>query len=221
MGRNMTLVFGRRVLRLTLILIASTAFVAAQSGRRSTPKSPVPAPPAVPETKLPETKPDTAPRLQFLVGIQEPGGFDGVPPFVADNVIRACVERLNEHAGVSATETSRNMNRGEAVKLAKSESQRYVIWLEVRSDAIDASKRSGRSRDDLFITYMIFEPTTAKIKQSGRAQHGIYSKGNVGVGLPPTSGGAVYTDYAIQQSAREAADKILAAFKIPGEDRPR
>lgn len=211
----------QRFVSLTAILIASTAFVVAQSGRRSTPKSPVPAPPPVSETNLPKTKPDTPPRLQLLVGIQEPGAFEGVPPFVADNVIRACVERLNEHVGVSATVTSRNINRGEAVKLAKSESQRYVIWLEVRSDAMDASRRSSRNRDDLFITYVIFEPTTAKIKQSGRAQHGVYSKGNVGIGLPPTSGGVVYSDYAIQQSAREAADKILAAFKIPGEDWPR
>ena len=206
--------YAQRSILLTVILILSTTVVAAQSGRRGTPKSPVPAAPSVPETKAPENKTDKAPSLQLLVGIQDPGAFDGVPPFIADFVISACVERLNEPAGVSATVTSRDLRRNDAIKLAKGEPHRYVVWLEVRSDAIDASSRGLSSRDNLYVTYVIFEPATAKVKASGRAQYGIRSTGNVGVGLPPTSGGVGYSDYAIKESAREAADKILSAFSV-------
>ena len=205
---------GQRFVLFTAIVIASSAFVAAQSGRRGTPKSPVPAPPSIPETKSPEDKTDTAPRLQLLVGIQDPGAFDGVPAYAADSVVSVCVGRLNEPAGVSATVPSRNMTRNDAIKLAKGESQRFVVWLEVRSDSIDASSRGLSSWRELYVSYVIFEPATAKVKASGRAQHGIHSAGKVGIGLPPASGGVANSDYAIKESAREAADKILSAFEI-------
>lgn len=217
MRRNMSLLDVQRFVLLTVIVIGATA-VAAQSGRREKPKSPVPAAPSDSETKAPETKTDKAPRLQLLVGIQQTGAFDGVPPYVEGHVLSVCLGRLNEAGGVKATTTSDRMTRNDAIKLAKGESGRYVIWLEVRNESMGASGSSNR-RLELSVNYVIFEPVTAKVKNSGRAQHGTYGKGPVGIGLPPTSGSA--SDYAIKESAREAADKILSAFEITVGPTPR
>jgi hypothetical protein len=166
------------------------------------------------------TKTEPAPKLELLVGIQQTGAFDGVPYYADGTVISTCVGRLNQAAGVAATVTLDRITRSDATKLAKGESARYVVWLEVRSEALDASRGSNTNRNDLYVNYVIFEPVTAKVKASGRAQHGI-SSGPVGIGLPPTSGGATYSDYAIKESARIAADKILSEFEIKADGRPR
>jgi hypothetical protein len=210
--------FLERLVLLIAIVVAATALVCAQSGRRSASKSPVPASTPAAEEKPLETRTDIAPKLQLLVGIQDPGAFDGVPAYVSDDVIRACVGRLNESAGVAATVTSDKMTRHDAIKLAKSESQRFVVWLEVRSEGMDASTGVS-SRYNLYVTYTIFEPATAKVKASGRAQHGTYSAGKVGIGVPRPSN--VDPNYAIRESARQAADKILSALEITAEGRPR
>jgi hypothetical protein len=210
----------RRALKgfvMAAILIGSATGISAQSGKRGVKKSPVPS--ATPgETKPPETRTDTTPKLELLVGIQDPGAFDGVPAYVSRDVIRACVARLNESAGVAATVTSDNLTRHDAIKLAKGESQGFVVWLEVRGDSMDAS--TGLSnRYNIYLAYTIFQPGTAKVKASGRAQYGTQSAGPVGVGLPRTSN--VDPNYAIRESARQAADKILAAFEISADGRPR
>lgn len=65
---------------------------------------------------------------------------------------------------------------------------------------------------------MIYEPGTAKIKESGRAQYGTGKVGNVGVSGPSSRR---YPDYAIKEAAKQAADKILNAFQIKIDGWPR
>lgn len=211
MQRSMTTSFPRNFLLLAAILIASAVMIAAQSGRRGT-KPPTSNTPTASESTTPEIKPQKSTRLQLLVGIEDPSPFDGISPYVADTVLATCVGRLNQSSGVNATVGSRKLTRGEAIKIAKAERQRYVVWLQVGNETADAGRRS-RSADLIYIRYVVFEPGTAKVKRSGRVVRGIYTVGNVG-GPGSTRRPTVYSDYAIKESAREAADKILEAFAI-------
>lgn len=208
----------QRTLLFVAILIASAAVVAPQSGRRGTTKSTTTTNPSTTGPKEAEPKPQKAPRLQLLVGIEDPNPFDQVPYYLVDTVLEACIRRLDEAAGVIVNGGPRRMTRGDAVKAAKAETARYVVWLQVRNELADSGAQASNGAQELYINYMILEPGTGKVKQSGRAQHRIYKVGNVGVGLPPSSRRSPeYSEYAIRQSAREAADMILAAFDISAE----
>jgi hypothetical protein len=107
------------------------------------------------------------------------------------------------------------MTRAEAVKAAKAETTRYVVWLQLGNERDDYGADVSTQGNRFYVNYTIFEPGSAKIKKSGRAQRGTGNLGNVGVTVPTTRD-AVYSDYAIKETARQAADRILDAFQIGG-----
>src|SRR5438876_704045 len=71
--------------------------------------------------------------------------------------------------------------------------------------------------DQLYVNYTIFEPETAKVRQSGRTHQSIYKTGRVGVS-GPSKNSPLYSEYALKQSARETAERILEAFDIKLRD---
>ena len=179
--------YGRRLLLITAILIALAAVVTAQSGRRGPTKSRPPAPQPSPTTPEPETKPKTSARIQLLVAVDEPSGFNRVPLSVPETALETCVQRLGEAAtGIAAVPASRRMTRAEAVKAAKAETTRYVVWLQVGNERDDFGADVSTQSNRFYINYTIFEPGSAKIKKSGRAQRGTGNLGNVGVTIPTT-----------------------------------
>jgi len=202
------------------VLIASTAVVAAQSGRRGGAKSSAPATPPVASPTEVQSKPQTSSRLQLLVAIHDPTGFDGVPYRMPDIALEACVRRLAESKDVTPTPALQRMTRSEGLKAAKAETVRYVVWLQVRNEQADYGADVSTHSGQLYVTFIIYEPGTAKIKDSGRAHYGTAKVGNVGVS-GPSARRAVYSDYAIKQTARQAADKILNAFQIKIDGWPR
>jgi hypothetical protein len=112
------------------------------------------------------------------------------------------------------------MTRADAVGAAKEEKERYVVWLQLASDLAGTSSQARNGPNELYVKYMVLEPATARTKIMGRAFHSIYKTGNVGVSGPTSKQSAVYSEYAVKQSAREAADKILEAFDIKiGDER--
>ena len=195
------------------VLIASTAVVAAQSGRRGGVKSSPPATPPVASPTEAQSKPQTSSRLQLLIAIDSPTGFDGVPYRSPDIVLEACVRRLAESKDVTPTPALQRMTRSESLQAAKAETVRYVVWLQVRNEQAEYGADISTHSDQLYVTFMIYEPGTAKLKGSGRAQFGTGKVGNVGVS-GPSARRAVYSDYAIKETAKQAADKILDAFQI-------
>ena len=216
MRRIMTATYGRRLLLITAITIALAAVVNAQSGRRGPTKSPAPAPQPVPSPTESQTKAKTTARIQLLVAVDEPSGFNRVPLSVPETVLETCVQRLGAAAtGVAAVPASKRMTRAEAVKAAKTEKTRYVVWLQVGNEGDDFGADVSTQSNRFYVNYTIFEPGSAKIKKSGRATRGTGNLGNVGVTIPTTRD-AVYSDYAIRETARQAADRILDAFQIGG-----
>jgi predicted CoA-binding protein len=209
----MILISRRRLLLIPAILVALSAVVTAQSGRRGPTKSPKPDPQPVPSTTQSETEPKTSARIQLLVAVDELSGFDRMPLATSDTVLETCVQRLAAAAkDVAAVPALRRMTRAEAVQAAKAETARYVVWLQVGNERDDYGAEVSSQSNRVYVNYTIFEPASAKIKKSGRAQHNTGNVGNVGVTIP--SRGAVQSDYEIKETARQAADRILDAFQI-------
>jgi len=213
----MNALFNRGIFSLIAILFVCSTIIDAQSGRRSTGGTPSTAP-SVSGPKTVEKKPEKPPRLQLLVGIDNRDPSSNIPYYVSDTVIDNCVRRLGDAADVIVTSAGRGMNRAEAIKRAKEETVRYVVWLQIGSELADSGRQpSKNSMDELYVSYSILEPGTAKFKQSGRSHHQIYQNGRGGVSAP-TKNSPLYSEYALKQAARETADRILLAFEIKLRD---
>jgi hypothetical protein len=218
MPRKMTMFSARRLVLVLAFSIASTAVVAAQSGRRATTK---PLPPPVSEPKDVETKPEKAARIQLLVGLDDPSWFDGTPFYLSNTLRDECLKRLGESSGVDAKPAVERMTRADALKIAKRETQRYVVWLQLGSDVAESGRQvSNREEDELYVSYFVLEPATAKVTKSGRTSYSMYKKGNVGISSPSRRN-TVYHEHAARELGREVADKILAAFAIKINPWPR
>jgi hypothetical protein len=202
--------------RLVLIPIVFLSLVAAQaqSGRRATGGSTTTTTaPSVAGPKTVEKKPAAEPKVQLLVGMNRTGAFTPTPFYVYDTVLDVCIRRLGDADIVLATPAGANLNRAEAVKIAKQETTRWVVSLEIRSFYADAGRQVQNEQDELYVDYTVIEPVTGKIKRSGRTRQHIYQNRRGEVTLPPRPG-AGYSEYSIKQAALEAADRILAGFDI-------
>ena len=213
--------YSQTLLSIALLLVVCVS-TQGQSGRRGAGKSTTATVPSVSGAKEVETKSPTAARLQLIVGIDSVGTVSNTPYYLADTVLDECIRRLAEASEVIAKPAGRHLTRSDAIKMAKEEKDRYVVWLQLDSDFAEKSSQNRNGPSELWVEYMIHEPGTGKIKRSGRTYHSIYKVGNVGVSGPTSRQSAVYSEYAVKQSAREAADKILEAFDIRiGDGLPR
>lgn len=141
--------------------------------------------------------------------------FERLPYYVPEAVLYECVRRMQESKGVTPLPSPSPMSRAAAIEAAKSEGGRHVVWLQVGNENAVFGAQPSTHTDQLYVRYTIFEPGTAKIKNSGHVQYGSTKLKDIGVAGPPSTRRSVgYSDYAIKQTARVAADKILAAFQI-------
>ncbi|MGI8897726.1 MAG: hypothetical protein ACR2IB_04965 [Pyrinomonadaceae bacterium] len=193
--------------------------VAAQSGRRA-PRSSAPVPTPTPQD-TPVAKPaaETRAALSFIVGIDRVANFSNIPMYLYDSVLRACAERLDDSPSVKVNIANREMNRGEAIKRAKAETDSHIVWIQLGFD----NNARGRGDEDLrevYIDYWVFAPT-AKIITNGRSYQQAYRGG--GVIVMPRPGGRAslpYTEQLLKQAARGAAERILSAMDLPGRNVP-
>jgi len=197
-------------LSIAIVLISIGITAAAQSGRRGG------KPPGAATSSSPEAKPGSAKlqteRIQLVIGTEGPG-TGNAPYYLSDTVLENCLARLAEVNEVVATAPGKHITRGDAAKMAKDETNRYVVLLQITDGLAGSSPQTRSGASELYVTYLILEPGTGKVKQSGRAHKSIYPSGNVGVSGPARQS-PVYSDYAIKQAARETAEKILEAFDI-------
>jgi hypothetical protein len=215
--QSMNALYHRQLLAVIAIIFAGT-IINAQSGRRSTGGPATTTAPSVSGPKTIEKKPEKAPRLQLLVGIDNRDPMSNIPYYVTDTVVDNCVRRLGDAADVMVTSAGRGMNRAEAIKRAKEETVRYVVWLQIGSELADSGRQQKKNQmDELYVSYTILEPGTAKFKQSGRSHHQIYQTGRGGVSTP-SKNSPLYSEYALKQAARETAERVLAAFEIKLRD---
>jgi hypothetical protein len=198
-------------LRLTcLILIVFCAITAqGQSGRRK-----IPPPPAAPvPTPTPEPTPAAKsekkePELLFFVGAdRNTTNFYSFPLAYYDAVMRGCVERLRASSSASVDITDRDFSRGEAIKKAKAESKTYVVLLSLTYDSM------RNTRDDIDLSFVVFEPSTAKVVANGRSYQNSNRTGPVIVS-PPGRTSELYREQLLRQAGEDAAVRILKALHL-------
>ncbi len=192
-------------------LLAVTVTVAAQSGRRSSNGQTTA--PSVSGPKTVEKATAKAPKIQLLVSVEDRNLLVGVPYYLSDTVLDNCVRRLNDAAEINAAPAGRRMTREEAGTKAKAQKEAFVIFLQVESDIAPSAKQAKNGPDELYVRYTIFEPATARIKQWGRTHQQIYKTGQGGVSTS-SKNSPVYSEYALKQAAKEAAERVLEAFEI-------
>jgi len=196
-------------------LLAITITVDAQSGRRSSNGQTTA--PSVSGPKTVEKTTVKAPRIQLLVSVEDRNQLASVPYYLSDTVLDNCVRRLNDATEVNATVARRSMTRAEAIIRAKAQKEAFVIFLQIESDITPSAKQAKNGPDELYVRYTIFEPATARIKQWGRTHQQIYKTGQGGVSTSAKNS-AVYSEYALKQAAKEAAERTLEAFEIKIRD---
>ena len=193
-------------------LILLSVFTAdAQSGRRL-PKAASSTAQPTPETKpAASSQRSEKKKVSITLGINGHEMFN-VPLSFYDSILASCADRLQEAPSVQLNVSGRDMNRGDAIKLAKSQKEGYVALLELRSDSRGAS---NASYEELYLEYSVFAPETAKIAASGRAyQRVLKNRGVILNPRPPGGSSAVYIEQMLRQAARDAADKILSALHL-------
>ncbi len=197
-----------------LLITLFSALVGAQSGRRLA-KAPGSTPEATPEPKPdPKSASVEKPKVSITLGINGHEMFANVPIYFYDSVLASCGDRLRAAPSVTLDVSGRDMNRADAIRLAKAQKEGFVAFLELRTDGTAAAVQNN-NYDELYLEYFVFAPETAKTVTSGRAYQQVYK--NRGVIMNPKTSGrnsTVYTEQLLKQAARDAADRILSALRL-------
>jgi hypothetical protein len=196
----------------TLVIICAFTFASTgmgQSGRRGTKtqSAPVPLPKTTTVTK-PGEKPK--PALTLIVGMERSDTFGDPRVTSIGSVLLSFSDRLDDNPSVKVDQVRLDMRGSAAIHRARTEKEAYVVLLRLRT----YSMVTGKSENGQFcIQYWVFAPTTAKLKTSGQTSPQM-SRNR---GVNPNSRN-IYGDLELQKAAREAAERILAAFNLPAPD---
>jgi hypothetical protein len=216
-ARNM-IGFGCCVL---LMLLASAGAGYAQAGRRvQPPKNDPPVPKAAePTIVAKKEQPEVAP-ISLLVGsYSQPMRI--LSRGAEDLVQGAVVQRLRDSKSLKLG-VEESMTRGEANKRAKSETEAFILWLELKNDraSFDPTGRGEVRTEDLYIQYVVLEPKTGKVKDQGSVYLRPTSSGRIpgiGIGrsLPRCYPQPVYNvEFAVIEAGIETAERIFRAFSL-------
>jgi hypothetical protein len=194
-----------------LLIVAACAISAqGQSGRRqqkAPPAAPVPTPTPEP---TPEPKEEKKSDLGFLVAVNKFGSPDALPWTYYDAATRGCADRLRSGSSASIDVAQSDMNRGEAIKKAKSETTIHVVLLTLILDQMTA-----QSFDDIELDYVVFAPKTGKVITSGRTYLNVNRRGPLVVG--PTRRGAtgvMMREQLMRHAGEDAGARILKAMNL-------
>lgn len=209
--RNLALPF------LSLVLLVVTAFgAAAQSGRKppKPPKSPDPLPQKQEDPAIaPSSEQKSTPKIPVKVVWQSYAVASS--SIYARSVQESCLDELSKSGSVTASTTAKELNRKEAIDIAKASADMYVVWFQLEPDPAynDRSGIGSVPAQYLMVSFYVFTPTTGKTKASGR----VYQR-PVGPGGLPVPGSGTNGYYSLEYAGREMADRVLATLGI---GRPR
>ena len=195
-------------LTVAVIVLPGFSTAGAQSGRRGTKITPQPVPVPTPEPTPAAFPEKSKGAIRFILGVDHYESFTSVSLGTAAGVRRSCADRLDEPVWARVESAQRTMARSDAIKLAKSEKDGYVVFLRIREDTM--SSRTTGTPNNAYIEYTVFAPGTAKVFTSGST----YPASGREVILNPRPSG-IEGDYYLNRAARETADRILSKFSIP------
>lgn len=211
-----------RMLGLALVALCVANSVAfAQSGRR-VPKRPPSEPPAAeqpaPAPAPPSTPaPPEAPKVRISVA-KYVSDFN-LPSNVADFVRDRCITRLQRTPAVSVM-SGKDLNRKDAIDLAKAGEETYVLWLQFSVDSADQDRSGMGSINlrNLVVSYVLYQPGTGKVQTQGR----VYFDGTSAYGRtrgsysPLGRRGGNYTPEEAGQKTAEYVLDSLGMGTLPG-----
>jgi len=109
-------------------------------------------------------------------------------------------------------------NHNEAVRLARAETQVFIVWVQHDENPFVKQLPSGRHPvpDEVRINFSILEPVTGKTKYSGtvflnQSSRGVTVKNANQVCYPGVRG----DDYLLLESSLEVAARIMDHFSVP------
>lgn len=201
--------------------LGCTSTIIGQSGRQVRKSAPAPVATPEPTPTLSKSVEKEKPTITFLVGVDQHNGFSTIPLQYYDSVVRACSERLDDASAVKSDTVHREINRRDAISLAKTQKTAYVVWLQFKLEGVNPDPTMMDNVNLLYLEYSVFEPTTAKVVTWGHTYQGARNKGPVVRPSPSGRGNTAYSEYLLKQAARNAAEKILDAMKVMGRELPK
>lgn len=197
-----------------LFVISAGSVSQAQSGRRP-PKAPTSPDPLPPKQDEPPIKP-SSPDQKSTSGIPIKVGWylQNINASAIYNRIveEGCLARLSQANSVKASPT-KELNRKEAIDIAKGSTDTYVLWFELEVDTADAGNMGMGNVPPQYLSvrFEVFTPGTGKIKTSGHIYQRPRGPGGVPIPLPRTSGSA---EYLLRNCGREMADRLLDTLSV-------
>jgi hypothetical protein len=202
------------VLLWLLIFLIAAPLSEAQSGRRP-PKQPTSPDPLPPKNEEPPIKPpseqNSAPKIPVKVVWQL--SHIGSSSIYSRTVQEACLERLSKSGSVTPGAARDEMNRKQAIDLAKGSSDTYVVWFELELDP-QYQDRGGIGNvppQYLTVRFELYTPGTGKTKTGGNVYQRPQGPGGLPLPVPGTAGTA---GYSLAYAGREMADRVLNALGV-------
>lgn len=197
-----------------LLLLSVVSISQAQSGRRppKQPTSPDPLPPKQDEPPVKPSSQDQNSTSQIPVKVAWFLQNVNTSSIYSRIVEDGCLDRLSQSGSVKASPT-KELNRKQAIDIAKGSTDTYVLWFELEIDYADSQRDGlgGTQPQYLYVRYEVFTPGTGKTKTSGHVFQRPRGPGGVPIPLPRTTGGA---EYLLRNCGREMADRLLDALSV-------
>lgn len=196
-----------------VILIANVAM--AQAGRH------VPKPSATPSTPQPTPGPGVAPKAavkpEFTLKVMSDITMNTYVDFLAPERMPTWVVDRLQKASLLDVSTGAPVNRAEAAKLARAETQAFIVWLQLEEDQLSRNPGNRAGSGEVWINYYVFAPVSGKTKTWGRV---VLSQTGRKVDSSPTVLRSCYPglrgeDYFLLQASLEVATRIIENFDLP------
>ncbi|MEK6322604.1 MAG: hypothetical protein AABN33_13090 [Acidobacteriota bacterium] len=197
----------------SLLLLSVASVSQAQSGRRP-PKQPTSPDPLPPKQDEPPSKPSTDQRATSQIPVKVGWYLQSMntSSIYSRMVEDGCLDRLSQSGSVKASPT-KELNRKQAIDLAKASTDTYVLWFALEVDVADTDRAGlgGVQAQYLYVRYEVFTPATGKTKTSGRVYQRPRGPGGLPIPLPRTTGSA---EYLLRSCGREMADRLLDTLSV-------
>jgi hypothetical protein len=211
-----------RIARITSLLCAALFVVAltfsaqAQSGRRQPKAENIPPVPTPTPEATPKPKTEPAKRIPLLVladNVLSVETSSITQQLVSDSFMR----RLHESDAFDIGSDSKSTSRASAIKRAKEEKERAVVWIALRAETSAGDPISaGNNPSNYHIEYAVYEPGTGKSLSSGfvylRPVYG--GIGGIGSGVPRCYPANYTSDYSFILGAIETANRVMSALSV-------
>lgn len=137
-----------------------------------------------------------------------------------ENMSNWVINRLMQSKVLEVYPIGNSMNRSEAVKRAKTETESLTVWLEVMGSrtTLPGQSDSSNPNSNVGINYYIYSPVTGKTKYSGTiyinqsmmSRNTIQNK--IGIACYP---GIYGNDLLLLKASLETADRIMSNLSVP------